>query len=114
MKRLIRYQCEYCKKLFATPDRHNCKYNPLHKNCYTCANNKGFFKEEDSDGFSRIYRYCVECDFSDYDAQDLSREKYNIQCEYYTDSGVKWFENEHAKEKFNDMVDLMKADDFYE
>jgi hypothetical protein len=36
MKQVIRYQCEYCKKEFKTPDRHICRKKPELKNCYTC------------------------------------------------------------------------------
>gem|GEM_PF-3207114 len=28
MKQVIRYQCEFCKKEFKTPDRRYCKKNP--------------------------------------------------------------------------------------
>jgi hypothetical protein len=38
MKQIVMYECQHCKKVFKTPNRHICRKNPELKNCYTCAN----------------------------------------------------------------------------
>jgi len=30
------YECQHCKKLFKTPDKHICRRDPDKTNCYTC------------------------------------------------------------------------------
>lgn len=30
------YKCNYCGKLFKTDHKHNCKFFPRHKNCFSC------------------------------------------------------------------------------
>ena len=56
MKQVIRYQCEFCKKEFKTPDRHYCKKNPKLKNCFTCKHLKGWLESEES-----ALRICPDC-----------------------------------------------------
>lgn len=46
MKKVVRYQCEWCGKEFRTPDRHQCKWDPKWKNCLSCANRGKFVKGE--------------------------------------------------------------------
>jgi hypothetical protein len=36
LKPVTMYQCQHCKKLFKTPDKHNCRRDPDKTNCYTC------------------------------------------------------------------------------
>lgn len=36
MKLITMYECPHCKKIFRTPDRHNCRRDPAKTNCYTC------------------------------------------------------------------------------
>lgn len=33
MKYVVRYECKWCGKLFKTPNRHNCRFDPRHHNC---------------------------------------------------------------------------------
>ena len=46
MKEVTRYQCEFCKKDFKTPDRHQCKKDPALKNCFTCKHLKGWLESD--------------------------------------------------------------------
>ena len=46
MKEVVRYQCEFCGKDFRTPNKHQCKYDPSLKNCYTCKHCEGWVKED--------------------------------------------------------------------
>lgn len=36
LKPITMYQCQHCKKLFKSPDKHNCRRDPDKTNCYTC------------------------------------------------------------------------------
>ena len=36
MKPIQMYECQHCKKLFKTPNKHNCRRDPDKTNCYTC------------------------------------------------------------------------------
>lgn len=36
MKKVVRYQCEWCGKEFKTPDRHKCRWSPEAHNCLSC------------------------------------------------------------------------------
>lgn len=36
MKPVTMYECPHCKKLFKTPDKHNCRRDPDKTNCYSC------------------------------------------------------------------------------
>jgi hypothetical protein len=36
MKPIQMYECQHCKKLFKTPNKHNCRRDPNKTNCYTC------------------------------------------------------------------------------
>lgn len=46
MKEVTRYECQFCKKDFKTPNKHHCKFNLDLKNCFTCKHLKGW---EDGD-----------------------------------------------------------------
>ncbi len=112
MKEVIRYECEYCGKDFKTPDRHQCKYDPKLKNCYTCKHNYGF--EEDIDfvyqdrsgvdfhGQERNGSYYVLCakdiellDVDGYTRLHAGNVKGYIDCDEYESCGGKWFDNEY-------------------
>ena len=102
MKQLTVYECEYCKKLFKTPNRHKCKYNPEMKSCFSCKHNKGFYEETieryystHTEEYKTIFVDC-ELEMCDESVGDTPR---NMQCNYYEYCGGKWFENEHGKEK---------------
>jgi len=58
MKQVIRYQCEFCKKEFKTPDRHYCKKNPELKNCFTCKHLKewlGWNNDPENPDYQRFH-----------------------------------------------------------
>ena len=44
MKKVVRYQCEWCGGEFKTPDRHICKWAPESHNCLSCVH-RGKFVE---------------------------------------------------------------------
>lgn len=46
MKKVVRYQCEWCGKEFKTPDRHLCKWRPEIHNCLSCRHRGMFLKGE--------------------------------------------------------------------
>ena len=92
MKPIQVYQCEYCKKLFKTPDKHKCKYNPEFRNCFSCKRNKGFEEEHEYNGQTSIYLVCDSEDDT-VDARNAKKE-----CDDYIYCGGKWFENDYAKE----------------
>lgn len=46
MKKVIRYQCEWCGGEFKTPDKHKCRFDPKFKNCLSCANRGKFVQGE--------------------------------------------------------------------
>ncbi len=48
MKSVTRYECQHCKKLFHTPDKHNCRRDPDKTNCYSCEHWKGQFSFDSS------------------------------------------------------------------
>lgn len=77
---VTRYQCEYCKKEFKTPNRHYCKFDPKLKNCLSCKHMNGWEYVEDEWGRTiEGYPYCKHGS----DAWDLSEMRYNgfnMQC----------------------------------
>ena len=96
MKQVIRYECEFCGKDFRTPKRHQCKYDPRFKNCYSCKHNKGFYKEDRGDGYGTDIIAECDKDYCDFNALEASGD---LQCAEYEYCGGKWYENEHAKTK---------------
>lgn len=36
MKALTMYECQHCKKLFKTPNKHICRRDTAKTNCYSC------------------------------------------------------------------------------
>ena len=97
MKILTVYECEYCKKLFRTPNRHNCKMNPKLKNCWTCKHCKGWNEGEIvGAGFLNNephYPSC-ECECERWDLDMIKQLKYNIQCKSWEEGEYDWIENE--------------------
>jgi len=89
MKEVVLYECMHCGKVFKTPNRHVCKYNPEFKNCYTCANNRGFEEVRENLHTDIIVNCSLDHSTS---ALDISTVKMNLACEDYL-HGCKWFEN---------------------
>ena len=85
MKKVIRYECPYCKKVFKTPDKHQCKKNPKLKNCFTCKYLKGWLESEDGTdtgfGFYRDPNY-PDCaaGVDGWDIESIKSVGYNMQC----------------------------------
>jgi len=99
MKEVKRYQCEFCKKEFKTPNRHFCKHNPELKNCFTCKYCRGWSKSEDGVdvGCGTImfpnYPDC-EAEVVDYDIEILKSVNYNLQCTSWEFGEWDWSKDE--------------------
>ena len=46
MTKLTVYKCKWCGKTFKTPNLHDCKFDPDHRNCLSCRHNCGCRKFE--------------------------------------------------------------------
>ncbi|SCG82692.1 hypothetical protein DW1_1119 [Proteiniborus sp. DW1] len=97
MKEVTRYQCQFCKKDFKTPDRHQCKFNPELKNCFTCKNLKGWNEGEEY-SFGEWYGRepnipdCVAIppDMQDWNIESIKNTNYNMQCEKWKQGKYDW------------------------
>lgn len=49
MKKVIRYECPWCGKLFKTPNRHQCKFDPANRNCLSCRHCGAFGRSIEED-----------------------------------------------------------------
>ena len=85
MKPLTVYECEHCKQLFKTPNRHQCKKNPKLKNCYTCKHLKGWQDGERDDYlYNPPYPACeIEDCGSDWDLEIIKVCNYDMQCKHW-------------------------------
>lgn len=94
MKEVTRYQCQYCKKDFKTPDKHHCKFNPELKNCFTCKHLKDWIEGESyswgwEHGREPNYPDCdVGCD--GWDIEVIKGCNYNMQCEAWEEGSYDW------------------------
>ena len=80
MKTITVYECPYCKKLFRTPDKHNCKRDPEKKNCFSC---------------SHLQRFADDCQQATYDEPG-----------YRNCNPVCWY-SEHYERETEDIIDFM-------
>lgn len=104
MKKIVVYECEHCKKLFKTPDRHKCKKDPELKNCWTCKHYKGWieaYREDDGSPEGCIVPPSVECDKKqEYDLEEIKSMSYDMQCAFW-EKGDYWKEHDfHEEEVF--------------
>lgn len=115
LKPLVVYECPHCKQLFRTPDKHDCKKDPIKKNCFTCKYSKGWNEGRIVDvGFGPYdgpyapsYPECV-CGY-DYGSctniEEIKSNGYNMQCKGYEQGsyvqGV-YKENKRAEEEENE------------
>lgn len=91
LKPVVVYECPHCKKLFKTFDRHNCKFNPKLKNCFSCKHSKGWTNEyEQRDSYGRLEIYeppIIDCNIEDCDEErdieTLKAISYDMRCFYY-------------------------------
>ena len=82
MKKVVRYQCQFCKKEFKTPNKHNCKFNPELKNCFTCKYLKDWIYGEYVDDYYRMPNYPdCEKECGDWDIESIKDCNYNMKCE---------------------------------
>ena len=98
MKEVTRYQCEFCKKDFRTPDKHYCKKNPELKNCFTCKNARGWHKGETVnvgfgpfDGpYEQPYPDCIVGEGENWDIETIKEVKYDMQCDKWEQGTYDW------------------------
>ena len=110
MKKVTRYQCQFCKKDFKTPDRHYCKKNPELKNCFTCRHLKGW---EESEHYQHIdtglgiysprdpnYPDCAagENDYEEWNIETIKSVNYNMQCEKWEQGIYDWSKGKSDEE----------------
>ena len=93
MKQVIRYECPFCKKIFKTPNRHNCKRNPIHRNCFTCGKLEKFDFDKgqfDPEGRCEIAPSVMpECSFRD--TQEFEDTFEDALDESYMRRGYEWY-----------------------
>lgn len=94
MKEVTRYECQYCKKDFKTPNRHECKFNPVLKNCFTCKYLKCW---DDGEDYSEGYDYNREPNFPNcvagvdgWDIENIKQCGYNMQCDKWEEGKYDW------------------------
>lgn len=97
MKKVTRYQCQFCKKDFKTPNRHHCKFNPELKNCFTCKHLKGWHEGEIIDVGFGPYNGPYEPPYPDCnieacvgDLEEIKAMNYNVQCEWWEEGKYDW------------------------
>lgn len=99
MKKLTVYECEFCKKLFRTPNKHNCKKNPELKNCFTCEHLKGWLKSLDGVDvgvgiiYDPNYPNCA-AGIDGWDIESIKHSNYNMQCPDWKEG--KYDRSEHS------------------
>lgn len=56
MEKVTMYRCRWCGKNFKTPSRHDCRFDPGHRNCLSCKFRGAFVKGDDGGyvGFGHI------------------------------------------------------------
>jgi len=86
MDAVTRYQCKWCHKDFKTATKHDCKRDPVKRNCFSCANLLGW-KESDDGIYVGEGGYLREPNYPDcsakvdgWDIEMLKRAKYHMAC----------------------------------
>lgn len=98
MKKVTRYQCQFCKKDFKTPDRHQCKKDPKLKNCFTCRNLKGWLGRDYEVGDLALqyppYPDCAagteDPEEGGWDIGQMKNQGYNMQCSKWGEGRYNW------------------------
>ncbi|MDI6789940.1 MAG: hypothetical protein QME44_04530 [Thermodesulfobacteriota bacterium] len=88
MKPLTVYECEWCKKLFRTPDRHQCKKNPALKNCFSCKHLRGWDEYKPEPPAPDCAAGCCE----DWDIDNIKWRNYDMQCEGWEEGKYDWMD----------------------
>lgn len=91
MKSIEMYECQHCKKLFRTPDRHNCRRDPDYTNCYSCEHwGRQFYfdkswRNEDCDMTCDMSDACKMSDTSQADAALglMHENRWSMNCPDY-------------------------------
>ncbi len=96
MKEIKAYICEHCGKLFRTPSRHKCKFDPIFKNCHSCKSCKGFTNEEVDNPWghgciTELFPIC-EKECADSSALDISKNGYALNCSEHEYCGGRWID----------------------
>ena len=97
MKELKVWQCQWCKKLFKTPNRHCCKKNPALKNCFTCKHLKDWYKDD----YGLNAPNCVALEdksWLDWDIESIKSMNYDMKCECWEQGEFSWAVH-HGKEE---------------
>lgn len=98
MKEVTRYECQFCKKDFKTPDKHHCKFNPELRNCFTCKYLKGWLQSEEhydyGTGYGQEPNYpdctAISTDMQDWNIESIKNENYNMQCSEWQEGRYDW------------------------
>jgi hypothetical protein len=80
MKQLTVWECKWCKKLFRTPNRHYCKFNPGLKNCFTCKHLRGWLKEDPFAPWDSYYLPDCAAGDDSWDIELIKEVNYDMQC----------------------------------
>ena len=111
MKELTVWECQYCKQLFKTENRHDCKKDPDKKNCFSCKWLNGWKEPEIIDYIdvgigtievSEINMICKNPEeekcMVDYDLESIKQINYNMQCEGYCKG--EYYEDVYVEEPY--------------
>jgi len=87
MKELKVWECQHCKQLFKTENRHDCKKDPEKKNCFSCKWLETWEQYAENNGWEPPTPKCMakpeEMDWQDWDLEEIKRRGYDMQCECY-------------------------------
>lgn len=85
MKSIEMYECQHCKKLFRTPDRHNCRRDPDYTNCYSCEHWGHEFKQYDA--YEGDYYFLTSCNikstYADEAFDTMHENRWSMNCPDY-------------------------------
>lgn len=96
MKKVTRYQCQFCKKDFKTPDKHRCKFNPELRNCFTCNHLKGWLESEEYNDYGwgskqePNFPDCAADEGEFWDIEQIKLANYNMQCSEWEEGKYDW------------------------
>ena len=80
MRALTVYECNFCKELFRTSNKHKCKFDPKMKNCFTCANFVKFEEQNYDDSYGGFTYPVCTLEAKDTDLKEMSQLCWNLDC----------------------------------
>jgi hypothetical protein len=91
MQVITMYECPYCKKIFKTPDKHNCKRHPDKKNCFSCKHFQCFDDDYQAPNYYDTgYRYinpvCGHSEHYEHEVEDIidvmyhNKPRWSLNC----------------------------------